>query len=97
MTNVSRTRRQLLLGTAKWVGGFASVAAIGVAGPAQAFQSYVAAPTSGVGLLYADRCGPGTEHAQLISELRGRLESDPSVPSLTVMCPLCGCPVTVTR
>jgi hypothetical protein len=97
MAKFAQTRRQLLLGTAKWVGGFASVAAVGVAGPAQAFRSYVANPASGVGLLYSDRCGPGSEHAQLISELQGKLESDPSAPSLTVMCPLCGCPVTVTR
>jgi hypothetical protein len=97
MADFSQTRRQLLLGTAKWVGGVASVAAIGVAQPAQAFRSYVANPASGVGLLYSDRCGPGAEHAQLISELQGKLESDPAVPSMTVMCPLCGCPVTVTR
>ncbi len=97
MADFSQTRRQLLLGTAKWVGGFASVAVIGVAQPAQAFRSYVANPASGVGLLYSDRCGPGAEHAQLIAELQGKLESDPSLPSMTVMCPLCGCPVTVTR
>ena len=97
MADVLRTRRQLLLGTARWVGGVASVAALGAARPAQAFQSYVAAPGSGVGLLYSDRCGPSSEHAQLISELQGKLESDPSAPSLTEMCPLCGCPVTVTR
>ena len=97
MADFSETRRRLLLGTAKWVGGFASVATVGAAGPAQAFKSYVANPCSGVGLLYADRCGPTSEHAQLIAELQCKLESDPSVPSMTVMCPLCGCPVTVTR
>ncbi|HUN48183.1 MAG TPA: hypothetical protein VMU85_16750 [Stellaceae bacterium] len=97
MADLSRTRRQLLLGTARWVGGLASVAAVTAARPAQAFQTYVANPASGVGLLYADRCGPANEHAQLISELQNRLNSDPALPSLTVTCPLCGCPVTVTR
>ncbi len=97
MADFKQTRRQLLLGTAKWVGGFGAVAAAGIARPAQAFQSYVANPGSGVGLLYADRCGPGSEHAQLISELQTKLNGDPSLPSITVMCPLCGCPVTVTR
>src|SRR5258708_773555 len=97
MAKIAPTPREVLLGTAPAGGGCAWVAAIGVAGPAQAFRSYVANPGSGVGLLYSDRCGPGSEHAQLISELQGKLESDPSAPSLTAMCPLCGCPVTVTR
>ena len=92
MVNFSQTRRQLLLGTAKWVGGFGAVAAMGVARPAQAFQSYVANPASGVGELYANRCGPGSGHAQLIAELQDRINRDPSLSPLTVLCPICGPP-----
>ncbi|HUN46442.1 MAG TPA: hypothetical protein VMU85_07980 [Stellaceae bacterium] len=97
MGDFSQSRRRMLLGTARWVGGAVAVAATGAARPAHAFQSYVGNPESGVGQLYANRCGPSSEHAALISELQGKLERDSALPSLTAFCPLCGCPVTVAR
>ncbi|HTZ77810.1 MAG TPA: hypothetical protein VMC10_07875 [Stellaceae bacterium] len=97
MADFSQARRQLLLGTAKWVAGAGAVAAMGVSRPAEALQSYVANPGSAVGILYSDRCGPGNEHAALVAELERKLQIDPSLSPLTAMCPICGCPVTVTR
>jgi len=94
MTGHSKLRRQLLFNTVGWASGIGLLAASRSAG---AFQVYEASPTSDVGLGYANRCGPASEHAGLIAQLRGRLASDPSASSMTATCPLCGCPVTVSR
>jgi hypothetical protein len=94
MTLVRTQRRQLLLSAAAWVGGLATLAA---SRPARAFETYTANPTSKLGLAYSNRCGPSSEHAALTAQLRGDLARDPSAASLTATCPICGCPVTVSR
>jgi hypothetical protein len=88
-------RRQLLLSAAAWVGGLATLAA--TTRPARAFETYTAPPQSGLGLAYANHCGPASEHAALMAQLRQDLASDPSASSMTATCPICGCPVVVSR
>lgn len=87
-------RRRLLLSTAAWVGGLAAVAATQ---SARAFQVEVMPPTSAMGRAYAARCGGSSEHAALIAQLQALLASDPSARSMSENCPICGCPVIVSR
>jgi hypothetical protein len=94
MSEVMHERRRLLLSTAAWVGGLAAVAA---ARPARAFQVEVMDPGSAVGRAYANRCGGSSEHAALIARLQALLTNDPSAQSLSETCPICGCPIIVSR
>jgi hypothetical protein len=94
MSEVMHERRRLLLSTAAWVGGLAAVAA---ARPARAFQVEVMDPGSAVGRAYANRCGGSSEHAALIARLQTLLTNDPSAQSLSETCPICGCPIIVSR
>jgi hypothetical protein len=87
-------RRRLLLSTAAWVGGLAAVAA---ARSARAFQVEVMPPTSAMGRAYAARCGGSSEHTALIARLQELLASDPSARSMSENCPICGCPIIVSR
>ena len=95
MVSFSIERRRLLLSTAAWLGGAA--AAVAAARTAQAFQTYEASPTSDLALDYAQRCGPASEHSALIAQLQSDLANNPSASSMTATCPICGCPITVTR
>jgi hypothetical protein len=54
-------------------------------------------PGSAVGRAYADRCGGASEHAALIARLQALLASDPSARSMSETCPICGCPIIVSR
>ena len=94
MSDILHERRRLLLSTAAWVGGLAAIAA---SRPARAFQVEVMNPGSAVGSAYADRCGGTSEHAALIARLQALLASDPSVQSMSETCPICGCPIIVSR
>ncbi len=94
MSEVMHERRRLLLSTAAWVGGLAAIAA---ARPARAFQVEEMPPTSAVGRAYANRCGGSSEHAALIARLQALLASDPSAQSMSEACPICGCPIIVSR
>jgi hypothetical protein len=94
MSEVMHERRRLLLSTAAWVGGMAAIAA---ARPARAFQVEEMPPTSAVGRAYANRCGGSSEHAALIARLQALLASDPSAQSMSQTCPICGCPIIVSR
>jgi len=94
MSAFSKDRRRLMQNTAAWIGGLAILA---TGGSAKAFQVYQANPASGVGLAFANRCGPASEHAGLMSQLQAQLAGDPSVTEMTTTCPICGCPVTVSR
>ena len=87
-------RRRLLLSTAAWVGGLAGVAA---ARSARAFQVEVMPPTSAMGRAYAARCGGSSERTALIARLQELLASDPSARSMSENCPICGCPIIVSR
>ena len=94
MSKVMHERRRLLLSTAAWVGGLAAITA---AGPARAFQVEVMDPGSAVGRAYANRCGGSLEHAALIARLQTLLTNDPSAQSMSETCPICGCPIIVSR
>jgi len=94
MSEVMHERRRLLLSTAAWVGG---VAALATARSARAFQVEEMSPGSAVGRAYANRCGGSAEHAALTARLQALLANDPSAASMTATCPICGCPVIVSR
>ena len=94
MSEILHGRRRLLLSTAAWVGGLAAVAA---SRPARAFQVEVMDSGSAVGRAYANRCGGSSEHAALIARLQALLANDPSARSMSETCPICGCPIIVSR
>ena len=94
MNEIMHARRRLLRSTAAWAGGLAAFA---VTRPARAFQVEVMTPTSAVGRVYANRCGGASEHAALVARLQALLAHDPSATSMTETCPICGCPVIVSR
>ena len=94
MSEITHARRRLLLSTAAWAGGLAAAAAVR---PARAFQVEEMTPTGAVGRAYAQRCGGASEHATLVTRLQAQLANDPSATTVTATCPLCGCPVVVSR
>ena len=94
MSEITHERRGLLLSAAAWVGGFAAFAATR---PARAFQVEEMPPTSAVGRAYANRCGGSSEHAALIARLQALLANDPAARSMSETCPICGCPIIVSR
>jgi hypothetical protein len=94
MSEILHGRRRLLLSTAAWVGGLAAVAATR---PARAFQVEEMPPTSAMGRAYANRCGGSSEHAAMIARLETLLANDPSARSMSETCPICGCPIIVSR
>ena len=94
MSEILHERRLLMLSTAAWVGGFAAIAATR---SAHVFQVEEMPPTSAVGRAYANHCGGSAEHAALIARLQTLLANDPSARSMSETCPICGCPVIVTR
>jgi hypothetical protein len=94
MATISKDRRRLLLGTAATLGGLAAMAMLR---PARAFEMQSISPGSDIGMAYSNRCGGTSEHAGLMSQLRSQLAANPSASSMTATCPICGCPVTVSR
>ena len=94
MSEILHERRLLMLSTAAWVGGFAAIAATR---SAHVFQVEEMPPTSAVGRAYANHCGGSAEHAALIARLQTLLANDPSARSMSETCPICGCPVIVSR
>ena len=94
MNEVAQARRRFLLSTAAWTGGLAVAV---IARRTGAFQVEVMTPTSAVGRAYANRCGGASEHAALIAKLQAQLANDASAASMAETCPLCGCPVVVSR
>lgn len=90
-------RRLLLLGSVAWIGGLASV--VTASRPAgAAMQPVEVAPTSGLGAEIANRCAAtDSDHDRIAAQLRARLAAAPSLTSLSEKCPICGCPVTVSR
>ena len=94
MSEILHERRLLMLSTAAWVGGFAAIAATR---SAHVFQVEEMPPTSAVGRAYANHCGGSAEHAALIARLQTLLANDPSARSMSETCPICGCPIIVSR
>lgn len=94
MTEFSGARRSLLRNAAGWLGGLVGLAA---AKKADAFTTYTVNRDSALGLSYANHCGPSSEHAALAAQLQTKLEKDPALASLSETCPICGCPIIVSR
>ena len=92
------SRRRLLIGTAA---GSIGMTALAVPRPAGAFSTEYIAPSSPLGLAYSSRCGPASEHAVIRASLYSRLASQSAASGATVsaseVCPICGCPIYVTR
>jgi hypothetical protein len=87
-------RRDLLRAAAALVGGGAALAA---ARSAAAWQIEEIAPKSPLGIALANRCRGASDHAALVAQLQAQLAKEPAVSSLTSTCPICGCPVIVSR
>jgi hypothetical protein len=94
MSEITHERRGLLLSTAAWLGGLPAAAATR---PARGFQVEEMPPTSAIGRAYANRCGGSSEHAALIARLQALLANDPAARSMSETCPICGCPIIVSR
>ena len=88
-----QSRRKLLQATAVFFGGSTALCF----GPASALQLVEIDPESPIGQAYSERCGGDAQHAKLQSDLRAALLRDPSSKSLSAPCPICGCPVSVSR
>ena len=93
-SNVARERRHLLRSAAAWVGAAAAFAATRSAG---AWQVEEIAPESPLGSAIAKRCAGSSDHAALVAQLQVQLAKEPSASTLTAKCPICGCPVIVSR
>jgi hypothetical protein len=94
VSDFARERRHLLRSAAAWVGAGAALAAARSAG---AWQVEEIAPESPLGTALANRCAGSADHAALVRQLQGQLAKEPSASTLTAKCPICGCPVIVSR
>jgi hypothetical protein len=94
MSDLVQERRRLLRSTAAWLLGGTAVV---LTRPARALEMQKLNEKSPLGIVYGQHCGGPTDHDGLISELKARLAADPSAQSLSAICPLCGCPVVVSR
>jgi hypothetical protein len=92
------SRRGLLRGSAAIAPGLAMLA-MGRSASAFSIESMDAG--SSVGLAYASRCGDDAMHpairARLQADLANRSAAPGTMLSETAVCPICGCPITVTR
>ena len=94
MSEFMQDRRRLLRSTAAW---FLGGAALTTTQSANAWEMMSLSSTSTLGLAVANRCGGATDHAWLLAQLKTELAADPSAQTLSAICPLCGCPVSVSR
>jgi hypothetical protein len=65
--------------------------------PADAWQVEQVDPASPTGVAYSGRCGGDSRHDALQTKLRAALSADPALRSLSANCPICGCPILVSR
>ncbi len=95
---VNLSRRSLLRGTVAVVPG---LALLSFGRGAQAFSMETMAPQSSLGLAYSNRCGGDSMHAAVTARLEADLANQTgpvgTTLSETAVCPICGCPITVTR
>ena len=89
MSDLPKSRRDLLVTTAIWAGGAAATALLFSARRAGAFEIYEAPATSGLGLAYTNRCGPASEHSAMKVRMQGELARDSSAASMSEKCPIC--------
>lgn len=94
MTGPKQKRRSLLQAAGVLLGGGTVLSFTSAAG---AWSVDSVSPDSPLGLAYSNRCGGASEHAALQSQLRIALRKDPSESSISATCPICGCPVVVSR
>ena len=95
----STSRRRLLKGSVAVIPALATLA---MAGRARAFSMETLRPTSGAALAYANRCSASdSTHAAIRSALQAELAGETGAPGATLtareVCPICGCPIIVTR
>jgi hypothetical protein len=88
-----QSRRKLLQATAVLFGSGTALSF----GPAAALQLVEIDPESPLAQEYNARCGGDPQHAALQADLRAALLRDPSTKSLSAPCPICGCPISVSR
>jgi hypothetical protein len=92
------SRRGLLKGSVALVSGLAIVAA---GRSAAAFSTETMIPGSGTALAYASRCGTDSMHPAIRARLQADLAKQTgalgTTLSETAVCPICGCPITVSR
>jgi hypothetical protein len=92
------SRRSLLRGAAALVPG---LALLGSGRGAQAFSMETMSPGSALGLAYSNRCGGDSMHPVITARLEADLANQTgpvgTTLSETAVCPICGCPITVTR
>ncbi len=94
MDPMNKDRRRLLQAAASLLGGSTVLAFAPSAG---AWDVVPMEPGSAAGRDYANRCGGPQEHAALIQKLRSALAQNPALASMSSICPICGCPVFVSR
>lgn len=97
MSDFQEDRRRFLRIGAVAVAGAAGAAVAGLPRPAKAWELEHYGSASPLALSIANRCKVNANHDALQAQLREELAKMPGRKSLTEMCPLCGCPVTVTR
>jgi hypothetical protein len=91
-----KTRRQLLRGSIGWIGGVAVLAAAKPAGAAM--QLVEVRPQSPLGIAIANRCKVASpDHDAIRARLTALLAANPSLGTLSEKCPICGCPIVVSR
>ena len=97
MTEFSPSRRRLIFNSAAWVGGITAVAAL--ARPAGAAMQEVDVPAqSPLGVAIANRCKVSSaDHDAIRAQLKAELAANPSLTTLSEQCPICGCPIIVSR
>ncbi|HUN49791.1 MAG TPA: hypothetical protein VMU42_01680 [Candidatus Sulfotelmatobacter sp.] len=94
-------RRRFLLNTA--LVSAAGVLAEGVRHPAAAFSVYPMSPELKASYLAAKSCGTDqSTHDRITRTVLAKLNAMPAPPpgqslSETVICPICGCPIVVSR
>jgi len=91
-----KTRRQLLHGSIGWIGGVALLAAAKPGGAAM--RRVEVRPQSPLGIAIANRCKVASpDHDAIRARLTGELAANPSLGTLSEKCPICGCPIVVSR
>lgn len=64
---------------------------------AAAWSEESISPDSAIGLAYSNHCAADTQHAPIRATPRERLLNNSALASASQTCPLCGCPIIVTR
>ena len=98
MTMRTFDRRAFLLGTVALGGG---VAGLAVMRPASALTLEKIPSASPLGVAFSNRCQPNAEHDRIRAMLEQQLAGQTGTPgtyiSQQAYCPICGCPITVSR